>query len=120
MVAYALGHCQHRQQLWKQLQCIISYRRSAVPELYIAIYKAGPWRGREWPEWIGKSMSASADDHTAATNDYSASTNHNYDPGSGDDHDHSGAGGNSDGHRDTSNADNDADSMDDSDSKPGS
>lgn len=66
-------------------------------------------------------MSASADGYTASTDDYSASTDCHYNPNPRDDYDYpSGANGNVDGHCDSTNADNDGDSMDDSDSEPGS
>ena len=62
-------------------------------------------------------MSVSADGHTTSTDDYSASTNCHYNPRSGDDNDYpSGADSNSDGHCDPASADNDGDSVDDSDS----
>ena len=65
-------------------------------------------------------MSAPADSYAASTNDYSTSTNCHPHPSSGDDNNHpSAAARKSDGHRDSANADNDGDNMDDSDSEPG-
>ena len=66
-------------------------------------------------------MSAPADSYAASADDYSTSTNCYRHPSSGDDNNYLWAADRkSDGHRDSANADNDGDSMDDIDSEPGS
>ena len=63
-------------------------------------------------------MSASANGHRAAADDYFASTDCHCHPSPGDDYDYnysSDADRNSDGHCDSTNADNDGDCLDDSD-----
>ena len=120
MVPCALRHGKHGQQLRRQWRCTISNRRSAISELYMAIYNAGKRRG---PEYIGESMSASANGYTAAADDYFASTDCHLHSSSGDDYDYShssDADRNSDGHFDSADADNNGDCLDDSDCGTGS
>lgn len=65
-------------------------------------------------------MSVSADGYTASADDYTTSTNLHSDPSSRDDYDYySGADGNSNGHCDPANTDDDGDSMDNSNSRAG-
>ena len=122
MYPYTLGHCQQRQQLRNQQHCTVSNRGRRVPELYIAIHKAGQRRERNRPDSMGEPMSVSRDRHTASTDDHSTSTHCHHDPNSGDDYGYSsGADRNNDGHCDCADADNDCDILDDnSDSEPGS
>ena len=68
-------------------------------------------------------MSASENGHTAASDDYFASTDCHRHPSSGDDYNYnysSDADRNSDGHYDSANADNNGDCLDDSDRGSGS
>ena len=120
MVPCALRYGKHGQQLRRQWRCTISNRRSAISELYTAIYNAGKQRGSEY---IGKSMSASANGHTAAADDYFARADCHRHPSSGDDYDYSyssDADRNSDGHHDSANSDDNGDCLDDSDRGSGS
>ena len=120
-VCHTLRYCQPRQQLRKQPPRTVSNPGSAVQECYIAVYRAGQWGGREWSEWIGGSMSVSADGYTASRDNYLASTNCHHHRTSGDGNDYPlGPDRNNYHYCNTANTDNDGDSMDDNYSESGS